>query len=642
MKRRPAEAAALVAATFLAYWPIWTAGFIWNDPDYVTRPALRSLRGLGLIWTRLGATEQYYPLLHSWFWIQHRLWGNAALGYHLVDVGLHALGAVLLVAALEQLWPDRRDAALLAGFLFALHPVMVESAAWISEQKNTLSLVFYLCSALIFERWRRQPHPGLYWLALAAFIAALLSKTVTATLPAALLLVAWWRAGRLDWRGDVRPLLPWFVLAIGWGLFSAWVEKTYVGAQGAAFALPLGDRLLLAARIPWFYLGKLLWPAHLVFIYPRWTISGHDPVAWLFLFATLAALAALGWSATSLPPEALAKRSRRPSARGWTACGCFFLGSLFPTLGFFNVYAFIYSYVADHWVYLPALGIIAGLAYLLATASRRWPAAVRLSAAAVLVAALAVRTNLESRTYQDAGRFYATIIDRNPSAWMAQHNLGDLLAQRGQDAQALRFYRAALLARPDLPLTEYGYAQALERLGRVDEAQAHFRIALRYDPNFSSAHEALGRSLLAHDQPVPAAAEFAEVYRINPAYPQLTGEWAAALNNAGAAALQRGDAATAKVCCAQAIKLNPDFALAWANLGRALAASGQPQEASMPLQQALRLQPNFPEAENDLGAVLAFTGHRAEAIAHYERALQLRPNFPDAERNLELARAAAH
>jgi tetratricopeptide (TPR) repeat protein len=646
MKRRLAGAAALFAVIFLAYLPIWSAGFIWNDPDYVTRPALRSLHGLTLIWTRLGATEQYYPLLHSFFWVQHRLWGNAALGYHLVDVGLHALSAVLLVAALEQLWPQRRDAALLAGLLFALHPVMVESAAWISEQKNTLSLVFYLLSALSFERWRRRTQPLFYWLGLAAFVAALLSKTVTATLPAALLVIIWWRDGRVDFRRDVRPLLPWFALAVGWGLFSAWVERTYVGAQGTSFALSFGDRLLLAARIPWFYLGKLLWPAHLVFIYPRWTISAHDPVAWLYVMATLAAAIVLWWSANPRLRPGLGGQAGRAARlrpnRGATACACFFLGSLFPTLGFFNVYAFLYSYVADHWDYLPALGVFAGAAYLLCMVSQRWPAALRLSGAAVLLGALAVRTNLESRTYEDAGRFYLTIITRNPSAWMAQHNLGDLFAQRGQDERALGFYRAALRARPDLPLTEYGCGQALERLKRPEEAQAHFRTALQYDPKFVSAHVALGRSLLADNHPAEAAAEFAAVDQINPAYPQLTALWVEALNNAGAAALQSGDPASAQTRLAQALKLDPDYAMAWANLGRAMAASGQAEAAIMPLQQALQLQPNFPEAENDLGAVYALAGRTAEAIAHYERALQLRPGYPDAERNLQLARAAAH
>ncbi len=223
-------------ATVVAYLPAMKAGFIWNDSDYVTAPGLRSFDGLARIWFEVGATEQYYPLLHSAFWIEHRLWGDAAIGYHLVNILLHATSACLLALILRRLLDHgvgpstsprasasgptaagherRRYAGVewLAALVFALHPVCVESVAWITEQKNTFSLVFYLGAFLIYLRFDETRRPRHYFSALALFCLSILGKTATVTLPAALLVVFWWRRGRLAWRSDVRPLLPWLVL----------------------------------------------------------------------------------------------------------------------------------------------------------------------------------------------------------------------------------------------------------------------------------------------------------------------------------------------------------------------------------------------------------------------------------------------
>ncbi len=337
----------LFCVTLAAYLPAVRAGFIWNDSDYVTKPALQTAHGLGRIWFEVGATQQYYPLLHSAFWIEHRLWGEAAMGYHLVNILLHAASACLLYFVLRRLFKPGSAAPALAAFVFALHPVYVESVAWIAEQKNTLSTVFYLLAALAYLRWEAGGRPRAlrgYLAAFIFFIAALLSKTVTATLPGALLVVLWWQRGRLSWRRDVAPLIPWFAVGAASGLFSAWVERTYVGAQGSDFDLGTLERGLLAGRSAFFYLGKLVWPADLIFIYPRWIVSGAVAGQYLYPIGVMALLAAL-WL--------IRKRTRGP-----LAAVLFFLGSLFPVSGLFNLYAFIYSYVADHWQYLPSIGII--------------------------------------------------------------------------------------------------------------------------------------------------------------------------------------------------------------------------------------------------------------------------------------------
>ncbi len=334
-------------------------GLVWNDSDYVTRPELRSLHGLGRIWFDLGATEQYYPLLHSLFWIQSQLWGKRPLGHHLVNVLLHLTAVGLLYLILRKL---KIPGALLAAGIFALHPVMVESVAWITEQKNTLSTVFYLGALLVYLDFDQTRRSSDYAISLVLFILAMASKTVTATLPAALLVIFWWQRGRLSWRRDVRPLAPWFALGISAGLFTAWVEFTYIGAEGAEFSLSGVQRLLIASRVPWFYAAKLLWPANLIFMYPRWDIDATAWWQWMFPLATVALLSAL-WH--------LRRRWRGPLA----AC-LLFVGTLFPVLGFLNVYWFVFAFAADHLQYLASISLIvpaaAGVALAIGRLQARW------------------------------------------------------------------------------------------------------------------------------------------------------------------------------------------------------------------------------------------------------------------------------
>ena len=191
--------------TLVAYYPAWHGGLLWDDDAHITRVDLRSFEGLWRIWFDVGATQQYYPVTHSAFWVLYRLFGDATLGYHLVNISLHATSAFLFAVILRRL---AVPGAVLAAFIFALHPVHVESVAWITELKNTLSGVFYLGAALAYLRFDADRRRQSYALALVLFALALLSKTVTATLPAALLVVFWWQRGALRWRQDVLPLAP--------------------------------------------------------------------------------------------------------------------------------------------------------------------------------------------------------------------------------------------------------------------------------------------------------------------------------------------------------------------------------------------------------------------------------------------------
>jgi tetratricopeptide (TPR) repeat protein len=425
---------ALIAAVFLVYQPAWHGGFIWDDSAHVTRPELRSWYGLLRIWFDLGATQQYYPLLHSAFWVQYWLWGDATLGYHLVNILLHAMAAVMVALILRRL---EIPGAFLAAAIFALHPVHVESVAWITELKNTLSAVFYLGSAMVYLRFDEQRRTQLYLWALGLFVLGLLSKTVTATLPGALLVIFWWQRGRLSWRKDVLPLLPFFLLGAVAGIFTIWVERTLIGAEGSAYAIPALERILIAGKAIWFYLGKLFWPAELIFIYPRWETS--QAAAWQYLFPVAAfALLVTFWT--------LRRRWRGPLAGL-----LFFVGTLFPVLGFFNVFPFIYSFVADHYQYLASIGIItltaAGIATLLKRL-RLWRRPGGYAICLLLLATLAVLTWRQSRMYTDIETLYTTTIDSNPTCWMAYDNRGNVYADLGNYRQAIEDYNRSIEIKP--------------------------------------------------------------------------------------------------------------------------------------------------------------------------------------------------
>ena len=263
----------LVLAVILTYLPVWYAGFIWDDDAHVTRLDLRSWAGLGRIWFVLGATHQYYPLVHSIFWVEHWLWGDGPLGYHLVNILLHALSALLLVKILRRL---EVPGAWLAAAIFALHPVQVETVAWITELKNLESLFFYLLALLAWMNFVDEPDRSwwhCYGLALAAYLLSLFAKTTACTLPAAMLLVLWLQGQRLTWSRCIQ-ILPFLLAGLGMGLVSVWWKK-HLGNYDDRFGLPLSvlQRMLIAGRALWFYAGKLAWPVDLTFSYPHWDIN---------------------------------------------------------------------------------------------------------------------------------------------------------------------------------------------------------------------------------------------------------------------------------------------------------------------------------------------------------------------------------
>jgi tetratricopeptide (TPR) repeat protein len=563
-------AALLVVLTFAVYWPALQGGLIMDDARHITRIGLRSLQGLYRIWFELGATSQYYPLLHSAFWTEYRVWGDAVTGYHVVNVALHAGSALLLVAILKRL---RLPGAWLAGFLFALHPLGVESVAWIAEQKNTLSTIFYLAAALAYLRFDEERDRKPYLIALGLFALALLSKSVTATLPAALLIVFWWQRGKLGWDRDVIPMAPFLGIGAAAGLFTAWVERTYIGATGPEFALSVPARIGLAGRVIFFYLQKVVWPFGYMFVYPRWNAEGL--LLWPVL--ALALVGGLVW---------LARTNRGP-----LAAFLIFLVTLVPVLGFLNVYPFLYSYVWDHFLYLASPALIALCAVGIARV-------VPERAGAVAVAGLAVLTFLHAGTFRDASTLYTDAIQRNPSAWLAQINLGaELLKTPGHLPEAVEHLQIALKLEPQNPIAHFNLGIAFEGMpGRMPDAIKEYETALRLKEDNPEAHNNLGRELV-----------------------KIPGREAE-----GLAHLER------------AVGFNPDFADAHVNFGVALShVPGKRAEALGHLETALRLDPEIPGGRDALELVLSSTpGREAESIGYFETRIREHPESAELQNAL--------
>jgi protein O-mannosyl-transferase len=595
----------------LAYQQAWNGKPIWDDDAHITKPELRSLDGLRRIWVEPGVTQQYYPLTHGVFWVEHKLWGDSPLGYHLTNILLHTISCLLIFKILRRLGVP---GAYLAAVIFALHPVHVESVAWITQLKNTLSGTLYLGSALAYLEFDRDRRKALYATANSLFMLALMAKTVVATLPAALLLVFWWRRGNLSCKRDVLPLLPFFVAGIAFGLFTALVELKLIGAEGSEFSLSFLERLLIAGRAFWFYLGELLWPANLAFIYPRWNVS--ESVWWQYLFPAAAfLLLAVLWLWRW---------------RGSAVAFLFFAGTLFPALGFFNVYPFRFSYVADHFQYLASIGPIALAAAGIATALnslKKGNRVLRPLICGILILMLGVLTRQQCAMYSDIETLFQTTLERNPSCWMAHNNLGVARLQKGQVDEAIGHYQKAVAIKPDYAEAYRNLGNAFLQKGQVDQAMAHFQKAFEISPDYADAHKNFGNAFLQKGQVDEAITHYQKALEIKP-------DKADAYSNLGNAFLQKGLVDQAMAQFQKALEIEPDYADARSNLGNAFLQKKQVSEAITHYQKALEIKPDFPEAHYNLGNAFLQKKQVDEAITHYQKALEIKPEYSEALGNL--------
>ncbi len=544
--------AVLVLATLLAYLPALPGAFIWDDDAYVTNnPLLTAPDGLTRIWFSAHSQSQYFPLVFTTLRFERALWGLNPFGYHLVNVLLHGLNAVLAWAVLRRL---AVPGAWFAAAIFALHPVQVETAAWITELKNTESAFFFLLALLAWIKFigRDTARPWrFYALAILLYALALFSKTTACTLPAAMVLVLWLRKESLN-LPRVLQVAPFVLLGVGMGLVSVWWEGhlgNFKEKFGLAFSLP--ERFLIATRAIWFYLGKLIWPADLTFSYPRWTIDPRDPAQYV-------------WAAAGVAVAVFLWRKRRTLDRGVMAAAVFFVALLSPLLGFFPLYTFYYTFVADHYQYLACLGPIALFAAGGFRLFARWRThpLMQSAVAGLLLGVLGVLTWQQAGAYQNLESLWRDTLKKNPASWMAHSNLGMVLAARGDRVEAETHYRESLRLKPDHGDAHYNLANLLLATGRKAEALAHYQQAAQFSPDDADIHNNLGVALHAAGRTDDAVEQFH-----------------------------------------QALALKPDLAGAHYNLGVALEVQQQRDAAILEYREVLRLQPASAAAQARLRAL---------------------------------------
>ena len=478
--------AVLCLLVAVSYFPALSAGFVWDDELILPHATpLHTWSGLAQIWFTPRAMMQYeghyWPLLHTTFWLEHKLWGLAPLGYHLVNLLLHTGVVLLLWRLLRRLGVP---GAWFAAAVFAVHPLHVESVAWVIGRKDILATVFYLSSVLAYIRCAEMPRGrrgGPYLLAVALFVLGLLSKSITITLPAALLLWHWWRHGRVT-LADCRRTLPFFLVGLGIALAD---YAYYASLEQISFAYTPLERGLTAARALVFYAGKLLWPAGLTGVYPRWEPGVGDVLAWGSAVGCAAVVAVL-WCC------------RRQLGRGPLAGVLFFAVALSPVLGFVDFGYMQFSFVADRFQYLAGIGLIAVVAGAAGRACQRGlgalpahrtrPARLAIGAAGTTILAVAgLLTWNHAGLYRDPGTFFTHVIAHNPQARHAHSNLGIYLAAEGRDREAIAVFQTAIEQQPEDAGLLVRVGALLENQGRHEEAIVRLREALRLNPQHRDA-----------------------------------------------------------------------------------------------------------------------------------------------------------
>jgi tetratricopeptide (TPR) repeat protein len=587
----------LTAVVFIVYNRVFPAGFIWDDESHLTRnPCVVGPFGLKEIWTTTQAV--YYPLVLTSFWALHKFVGLNPLPYHFVNVFLHATSAIVLWRVLCLL---RIPGAWLGAALWALHPVMVQSVAWVTELKNTQSCLFYVLSIFFFLKFQtdRQEQVAAVssppfvrsrlavGLSLLCFLLATLSKPSVVMLPFVLALCIWWTRGKIRWR-DALTLVPFAVVSAVASAWTIWEQKFHAGAVGSEWAQTVPERFIIAGRAICFYLGKVLWPNPLVFIYPRWEIHPAQVLEWLPSVSVLAGLVTLSLVRASW-------------GRALFFGGAYYVISLFPVLGFFSVYFFRYSFVSDHFQYLASMGplALAGAAItLLGERLSKTPLKLLVASGLCggLLFCLAFLTWRQTAQYHDVIALYTATLKKNPGCWMAQYNLGIAFNEQGNTDEAIAHYRQAVALRPDYAEAHYNLGRLLAEQGRFEDAIAHYEKALAINPLDAEAQNNLGVTLLG-------------IGRVDDAI----------------------------VHYQKALEIKPDDAEASCNLANALIAKGDFDGAIAPYLACLAVMPDQAEAQYNLASALLRTGRTDEAIVHYEKALQLQPQSADAHANLGIA-----
>jgi protein O-mannosyl-transferase len=639
--------AIIILASFLAYLPSINGGFVLDDDILVTsNKVIQATDGLYRFWCSLEPSD-YWPVTNTTFWIEWRLWGMNPIGYHVTNLILHVVEALLIWIILRNLCVP---GAFLATVIFTVHPVNVESVAWIAQRKNLMAMLLFLLSILWYLKFFKlasQPtfgrtilaakpsdihHPlptfssfflrpsslyFWYWLSFAVFVLAVLSKGSVVVMPVLILGIIWWL--RPLTRQDLLRTAPFFLVAGALTVVNMWFQlhAANVVIRNVSYL----ERVLGAGCVVWFYIYKAIWPFGLAFIYPNWIIDAGNALWWLPLLAVLAVTAVLWRYRTSWG---------RPILFAWG----FFCVALAPVMGFADVGFMKYSLVADHYQHISIISVIALASAgwcewrYLARKMAHWATAI----AIVTVVAFIFLTHRQNELYRDAVTLYKDTLVKNPECWAAKNNLGVALFHAGQLQAARELYEQSVQLKPDYAPGYNNLGLALQDEGRLQEAINNYEQALSLKPDYAEAHNNLGLALYKTGRLSEAIGQYQEALRLDPDY-------ADAHCNMAVALVQAGRFQEAIEQYRQALRISPNDPEYLYNLGNLFVKTGRLSEGIKEYEQALRFRPDHPGAHNNLGGALLKMDRPQEAIEHLKLALKLVPEDAGAWNNLALAYA---
>lgn len=607
-------AAMLILLVFFAYSAAVNGPWIWDDSSWLTENPAVQHHDLSWIWRGYRSASQYYPLTVSTYWFEYRLWGFWLPGYRIVNILLHATSAFLLWKLLTRL---KIPGATLAAFIWAIHPIQVETVVWITERKNTLSGVFFFTALLTWmevvnPQATRQRKKWMYLATICLYLAALLSKTSTFFLPVAMIGVAWIQTGKLQARHIARTV-PFFVIGFLMGLFTMHSEHLLSFGQDvtSAWNQTPAQRIILAGKCFWFYIWKLLWPAELAQIYPQWGLDPSNPIEYLWTAAALALFIILGiysW--------------RRRDSKCLIAI-FIYLAGIFPVIGFMKYYTQIYTYVADHYNYLPGAALIACFAALLTCGWNRIAQKLAIkpmitaAAATALILVLCVRSLSQSMVYRDFITLWQDTLRINPRAWAAMANIAYYYdVNLNQPLEALPWYDKANAVSPQSS-TYFYLGNTYEKLGRIDDAVASYRKAIAIDPTYLIHYQALSRILIARNEHEDNLKLIRQAVDYNPEHIEF---W---LQIAVYKRLQNRLIEAAHHCH-YILDLNPGYTPAIFELGLVYANQNNNPRALKALAAAVEMEPESFEYRRNYAIILKRSGQEEEAQRQMKIALELR------------------
>ncbi len=646
-----AAGALLALATIVVYFPSMHGGFLFDDDQLLTNnPLIKAPNGLFRCWYTTHQLD-YLPLTISTLWLEWRLWGMDPTGYRVTNLLLHIAACFLIWTVLRRL---SIPGGFLAALLFAVHPVNVESVAWIEQRKSTLSLVLFLLSILWYpidepDRETRKHASALgvgrwYWLSLMAFTLAMFSKGSAAILPFVLLLIVWWRRDRIT-KPDVLRSAPFFLVAAVFTPIIIWFVAH--GATTTIRELTFGQRAACSGTVVWFYLCKALIPIRLLFVYPQWQIDADNLLWCLPLLASFVITA-----------ELIGRQNHRwirPILFAWAS----YCIGLRPVLGFTDPGYMSVAAVADHYQYISLISITA----LAGAAWYRWHQHARnmiltMTAATTAVGILMFLTWQQSQLYADPIVLYEATLEHNPDCYFIHNNLGAELAKSGRSQNAIGHFQKAIRLKPDYALAHFNLGETLLASGRAEGAIEHYRQAVRFQPDFTLAYHNLGNALRDTGHIQEAIESYERAIALAPAF-------ATAHFNLGIALMQEHQIDKAIEQFRLGLHFDPDNAAAHHQLGNALRAAHQPQEAVDEYLAALRLKPDDAEAQASLEMLLSgrspaeeplhnvghltpedrnavaaqfnlgiaqlHAGHPEKALEFFERALSTKSDIPEVQ-----------